>query len=127
MVRLAPPIGSSQIQALLLALPSRWLVLVSILTAWQSESAEVWEEAGLCVVGVGGLGLALSVLLFSLTHGLSQRVHGPLTTHPPTEQELWCQSRGDRKLSRTRGGGGIVIDSSYNSSRNGVGAPHLIL
>lgn len=70
MVRLAPPIGSSQIQALLLALPSRWLVLVSILTAWQSESAEVWEEAGLCVVGVGGLGLALSVLLFSLTHGL---------------------------------------------------------
>lgn len=47
--------------------------------------------------------------------------------HPPTEQELWGQSRGDRKLSRTRGGGGIVIDSSYNSSRNGVGALHLIL
>lgn len=75
---------------------------VSILTAWPSESAEVWEEAGLCLVGVGGLGLAYKVVLFSLTHSLSQRVRGPLV-----EKELRGQSRGDGELSGTMEGVGL--------------------
>lgn len=52
---------------------------------------------------------------FLLTHSLPQRARRPLT-------QKRGQSKGDRKLSRTEGGDGIIIDNNYNGSRNGVGA-----
>lgn len=50
---------------------------------------------------------------FLLTHNLS------LTGHPTQKRG---QSRGDRKLGRTKGGDGIIIDNNYNGSHNGMGA-----
>lgn len=39
----------AQTQALPPAPLSLYLVLISTMTSWHAESAEVWEEAGLCL------------------------------------------------------------------------------
>lgn len=72
--------------------------------------------------GAGGLGLAHSMLLFSLDLQSFPESHGLLTAHHHPEEERRGQSRGSWELRGTEGGGGIIIDSTYNSSGNGLGA-----
>ena len=86
-----------------------------------AESAEVWEEAGLCSVRQEGWAWLPQCFSFLLTQSFSGS-RGPLTAHLHPEERPRGQSRGSRKLSETEGEGGILIDNTCNSSGDGVGA-----
>lgn len=62
------------------------------------------------------------LLFFSLDSQSFPERHGPFAAHHHPEEEPRGQSKGDGRLSRTEGGGGIILGNNYNSSSNDVEA-----